>query len=173
MLILKIIFHIQAAVLMIFYRLIYLFGGGKFLTGKHLTFRKGFSVMIDKHGEIVIGNNVFFNNYCSLNAIQHISIGDGTIFGENIKVYDHNHCYKDSNVPIKEQGFTSAPVNIGKHCWIASNVVILKGVTIGDNCVIGAGCIVYKDVPANTVVVNKQELLYKYQNTDNHSRLSN
>ena len=117
--------------------------------------------MIDKQGEIVIGSNVFFNNYCSLNAMQHISIGDGTIFGENVKVYDHNHFYKNPDVPINEQGFTSSPINIGKHCWIASNVVILKGVTIGNNSVIGAGCIIYKDVPANTVVVNKQELLYK------------
>ena len=39
--------------------------------------------------------------------------------------------------------------------------MILKGVTIGDNCVIGAGCIVYKDVPSNTVVVNKQDMLMK------------
>lgn len=162
MLILKIIYHFQAIVYMILIKNIYKLGGGKLITGKRLTFRKSFSVMIDKHGEIVIGNNVFFNNYCSLNAINHISIGDGTIFGENVKVYDHNHCYKNPDVPIKEQGFTSSPVNIGKHCWIGSNVVILKGVSIGDNSVIGAGCVVYKDVPSGTIVVNKQDLLYKH-----------
>lgn len=78
-----------------------------------------------------------------------------------MKVYDHNHCYKNPDVPIKDHGFTVAPVRIGKHCWIVSNVVILKGVTIGDNCVIGAGCIVYKDVADGSVVVNKQELDYK------------
>ena len=69
-------------------------------------------------------------------------------------MYDHNHCYKDVNVSIKYQGYTEAPIVIGKHCWIASNVVILKGVKIGDNCVIGAGCVVYKDVPERTVMVN-------------------
>lgn len=78
-----------------------------------------------------------------------------------MKVYDHNHCYKNSDVPIKDHGFTVVPVSIGKHCWIASNVVILKEVTSGDNCVIGAECIVYKDVAAGSVVVNKQELDYK------------
>lgn len=104
---------------------------------------------------------LLFNNFCSLNAIERITIGDVTIFGENVKVYDHNHCYKNPDVPIKDQGFSVAPVNIGKHCLIASNVVILKGVTIGDNCVIGAGCIVYEDVVAGCVVVNKQELLIK------------
>lgn len=161
MLLLKILFHLQAAVLMMFYRLVYQFGGGRFATEKNVTFRKGFSLMIDKGAEVIIGNHVFFNNYCSLNALQRISIGDGTIFGENVKVYDHNHCYKNPDIPIKKQGFVTAPVKIGKHCWIASIVVILKGVTIGDNCVIGAGCIVYKDVPANTVIVNKQEQILK------------
>lgn len=136
-------------------------GGGKIKVGKRFTFRRGFSLMIDRGGEVIIGDNVFFNNYCSLNANERIVIGDGTIFGENVRVYDHNHCYRNPDVPIKEQGFSSAPVSIGKHCWLASNVVILKGVTIGDNCVIGAGCVIHKDVPENTVVVNRQELVFK------------
>ena len=89
-----------------------------------------------------------------------IEIGDGTIFGENVKVYDHNHLYKNTSISIKEQGYSSAPIKIGKHCWIASNVVILKGVTIGDNCVIGAGCVVYKDVPANSILKINQSLAY-------------
>lgn len=159
--ILKVYFHLVSFLKILLLRLCYSVTPSKLVIGKHFTFRKGFSLMIDKHGEVVIGNDVFFNNYCSLNANECITIGDGTIFGENVKVYDHNHCYNNPNVPIKNQGFTVAPVSIGKHCWIASNVVILKGVTIGDNCVIGAGCIVYKDVAAGSVVVNKQELNYK------------
>ena len=87
---------------------------------------------------------MFFNNYCSVCAQNEICIGDGTIFGENVKIYDHNHVYKDPSVLIKHQGYTSAPIHIGKHCWIGSNVTILKGVTIGDNCVIGAGCVFIK-----------------------------
>lgn len=93
--------------------------------------------------------------------MNHISIGTGTVFGENVKIYDHNHIYSNPVVLIKKQGYTSAPVHIGKHCWIGSNVTILKGVSIGDNCVVGAGCVIYKNVPANSIVVNKQELLIK------------
>lgn len=161
MLILKILFHINALITYVYLSCIYKIWGGKLTVGKHVTFRKGFSLMIDKQGEVIIGNNVFFNNYCSINANERVTIGDGTLLGENVKVYDHNHCYKNTIVPIKEQGFTTAPVNIGKHCWIGSNVVILKGVTIGDNSVIGAGCVIYKDVPNNTIIVNKQELQEK------------
>lgn len=111
--------------------------------------------------EVKISDNVSFNNYCSVCAFKEITIGEGTIFGENVKIYDHNHIYKDPTIAIKHQGYTSAPIHIGKHCWIGSNVTILKGVKIGDNCVIGAGCVIYKDVSANSVVINKQNLVIK------------
>lgn len=156
MLLLKLYFHIAAIIKLLILRLCYVICGGKLTIGKHFTFRKGFSLMLDSNAEVEVGDDVFFNNYCSLNAVEKIIIGDGTIFGENVKIYDHNHCFKDINIPIKKQGYKSGPITIGKHCWIASNVVILKGVTIGDNCVIGAGCIIYNDVPSNTIVKNIQ-----------------
>ena len=115
-------------------------------------------MLLDNQGKVILGDNVFFNNFCTVCALNEIRIGDGTIFGENVKIYDHNHKYMDPSIPIKKQGYTSAPIHIGKHCWIGSNVIILKGVTIGDNCVIGAGCVIYKDIPANSVVKNKQNL---------------
>ena len=122
------------------------------------AFRKHFSINIGKNGRVEIGKGCFFNQYCSLNAHTLIKIGENCLFGENVKVYDHNHGYKDSSRLIKNQEFTTEPIFIGNNCWISSNCIILKGVTIGDNCVIGAGCIIYKDVPSNSVLVNKQTL---------------
>ena len=55
---------------------------------------------------------------------------------------------------IREQGYSTSRVKIGNNCWICTNTVILKGVEIGDNSVIGAGCIIYRDIPANSVVKN-------------------
>ena len=104
---------------------------------------------------------MFFNNYCTVCVLKEITIGEGTIFGENVKIYDHNHIYVIPLKPIKQQGYTSAPIHIGSHCWIGSNVTILKGVTIGDNSVVGAGCVIFKDIPANSVVINKQDLIQK------------
>lgn len=157
MIIQKIYWHLFALVKIIFYKLIY---GAKFSFDSSSTFRNSFCIQIGD-GKIIINKNIFFNNNCSLNSEDLINIGEGSIFGEGVKIYDHNHRYHDKDIPIKNQGYTHAPVIIGKHCWVASNVIILKGVTIGDNVTIGAGCIIYKDVPSNTVVINKQNLAYK------------
>ena len=122
--------------------------------------RFGFRMVIDNDNATVkIGKGCFFNNNCSINALCGFEIGDNVLFGENVKVYDHNHKYSNPDVPIANQGFSSAPIRIGSNCWIGSNVVILKGVTIGEHCVIGAGCIIYKDVPAYTVLINKQAVI--------------
>lgn len=153
----KIYWHLQSMLKLAFYKILF---GKKLKVGK-VTFRERFNLTISK-GMIIIGNDVFFNHNCSLTCNgASIMIGDGTIFGENVKIYDHNHCSRRVDIPIKEQGYTAAPVKIGKHCWIASNVVILKGVIIGDHVVIGAGCVVQKDIPPHTLVMNKQELLLK------------
>ena len=157
MVILKILYHIRTILITFCFKVLY---GKRFCVGKKTSFRKGFSVVIDG-GKIKIGDNCFFNHYCTLASMESITIGDGTIFGENVKVYDHNHYYANYNSPIKEQGYNLSAIKIGSHCWIANNVVILKGVTIGDNSVVGAGCIIHKDVPANTVVFCNQQLVEK------------
>ena len=154
----KVYCHIIALLCKIYYRIVF---GSRFYSGRNFQFRKGFTLLIDKKGKVKIGDDVFFNNYCTICILEELTIGDGTIFGENVKIYDHNHIYLNPDMPIKQQGYTLAPIHIGKHCWIGSNVTILKGVTIGDNSVIGAGCVVYKDVPPNTRLVNKQELIIR------------
>ena len=160
MIVLKLYYHLLCLVKTLFYKLIY---NKSFIMPLNSTYRAGFHVVIEQSGGVKIGEYCFFNNYCTLASRAGITIGAGTLFGENVKVYDHNHCYKDTSIPIKDQGYTSAPITIGKHCWIGSNVVILKGVTIGDNCVIGAGCVIYKDVPDNSVVVNHQnQVIQRY-----------
>lgn len=124
--------------------------------GKHITWRKRFMILLDKKATIEIGDDCFFNNDCSINALKSIKIGKGTIFGEGVKIYDHNHRFSDLQKSIKNQGFVSDEITIGNHCWIGSNVIILKGAKISDNCVIGAGVVVKEFIPSNTIV--KQNL---------------
>lgn len=147
--IIKIWCHIKAIIKEIVYKIIF---GKKLQIGKGTTWRHDFHIAIEGNGKIEIGKNCFFNNGCSLNALEHVCIGDGTIFGSNSHVYDHNHRFRDESESIKEQGYSVAETVIGKHCWIGTNVVICKGVHIGDNCTIGAGVVVREDVADGSVV---------------------
>ncbi|MCQ6558874.1 acyltransferase [Paenibacillus mendelii] len=127
--------------------------------GKGLSFLKGFKVVFEGEGKIVIGDGCFFNYNCSLSCIGKIEIGSDCMFGENVKLYDHNHRFSDPLVKFKDQGFKIGSIKIGNNCWVGSNVTILNNVTIGDNVVIGANCLIYKSIPSNTVVKNNSELL--------------
>ena len=71
-----------------------------------------------------------------------------------VKIYDHNHSYKNINGVLKvdRDEFSIGKIFIGKNCWIGSNVTILNNVEIGDNTIIGAGCLIYKSIPANSIV---------------------
>ncbi|MDR2236260.1 MAG: acyltransferase [Chryseobacterium sp.] len=130
--------------------------------GKAVEFRNYPCLLVLKDATLEIGDHFFMNNFCSINCLDHISIGNNTLFGENVKLYDHNHTYETSPpFKVHSSEFTKAPIKIGSNCWLGSNVTVLKGVTIGDNCIIGAGCTIYKDIPENTTVVNEQELIFK------------
>lgn len=153
MLFYKILFHINAIIKKISLKLIY---GNKIVFGRKTTFRRRLNVIIAKDAKIKIGSNCFFNNDCSLNALKEIEIGNDTIIGENVKIYDHNHVFKDKNKRITEQGFKTEKVLIGNNCWIGSNTVILKGVTIGDNVIIAAGSVINFNVGDNKIVKNKK-----------------
>lgn len=147
--VLKLWYHFKAAVKKVVYKVVF---GKKLSIGRGTTWRHGFHIAIEGNGEIAIGSNCFFNNNCSVNSLEKVSIGDGTIFGSNCHVYDHNHRFSDEEETIKSQGYTVGETKIGNHCWLGTGVIVLKGVTIGDNCVIGAGVVVDKDVEAGSVL---------------------
>lgn len=135
----------------------------KLTIAQNVTFRNYIHILVLNGAFLEINENVFFNNQCSINCLEHISIGENTLFGENVKLYDHNHSYERNaeGLVVSHSEFTTAPILIGKNCWLGSNVVVLKGVNIGDNCIIGAGCIIHKNLPANSTVINGQELIIK------------
>ena len=110
-------------------------------------------------GKLILHNGVFINNSCSFNCMERIEIGAGTMMGEGVRFYDHDHIYTAET--IEKWQWTTAPIRVGRDCWIGSNVTILKGVTIGDNTIIGAGCLIRNDVPANSVVYNDGNLIVK------------
>lgn len=149
MLLFSIWYHGKSLIKKTFYNIIY---SKKINIGAKTTWRRNFSILIEKNAKVIIKKNCFFNNDCSIVAMKSVIIGEGTLLGENVKIYDHNHKFNRSKIPIKKQGFSVGEVYIGNHCWIGSNVVILKGSHIGNNCVIGAGCVINGNIPDNTIV---------------------
>lgn len=127
--------------------------------GENINIRNYCSIIVSNGAELTLSDNIFINNYCSINCLKKIEIGENTLLGEGVRLYDHNHLYNSQKV--ESQKFSYAPIKIGKNCWLGSNVVVLKGVTIGNNVIIGAGCIIHKDIPSNSIIINKQEHLYK------------
>ena len=103
---------------------------------------------------IKIGDGVGMSGASIVTCIE-IEIGEGTMLGANCNIYGTDfHCV-DAEERAKQRSTAdapTAPIKIGKRCWLASNVTVLKGVTIGDEAVVGAMSLVTKDVEARTVV---------------------
>ncbi len=148
------VFYEQSLKTMARYKLYLDDSSSKIIFKKNIQLKENCKFLCYSNGVLTVNDGVFFNNNCSVNCLHKIEIGVNTIFGESVKIYDHNHLYRDPNVLIKDQGYSFGEIKIGNNCWIGSSVIILKGVTIGDNSVIGAGCVIYKNVPANSIVKN-------------------
>lgn len=97
------------------------------------------------------GKRVYANFNLTLVDDSHIYIGDYTMIGPNVTIATAGHPVLPE---LREKNYQyNIPVHIGKNCWLGAGVVVLPGVTIGDNTVIGAGSIVTKNIPANVVAV--------------------
>lgn len=118
-------------------------------TGKGFTFRAPF--YCDYGYNIEVGENFFSNfNFTILDAAK-VRMGDNVFIAPNVGIYTATH---PLNAEERAKGLEYAlPVTIGSDVWIGASVVILPGVNIGDNVVIGAGSIVTKDIPSNVVAV--------------------
>lgn len=111
------------------------------------------NMTIECHGMLQIGNRTIFGHHCTLASRESLIIGDDCLLAEMVSVRDHDHNFDALEIPIREQGATSAPVHIGRNVWIGAKVTVVKGVKIGDNAIVGANAVVTKDIPANAIAV--------------------
>lgn len=129
--------------------------GGKMTIGKHLSAQKDLLLSVLPEGQMKIGDNVNFNDNCSVVARQSIQIGDNVIFGPGCKIYDHDHDYSQKGLK-RRTSFVTGKVSIGNGVWFGANCIVLRGTIIGDNCVFGAGSIIKGSYPADTLVVQER-----------------
>lgn len=100
-----------------------------------------------------VGDNFFLNVNCKLMDSGKITIGDNVFIAPNVCLVTEEH---SQNVEERLAGLEyTHPIHIGNNVWICTGAIVLPGVTIGDNCIIGAGSVVTKDIPPNSLAVGK------------------
>ena len=116
-------------------------------TGKQLLIEQPFRC--DYGYNIRVGENFYANMGCTILDEALVTFGDNVLLAPNVSIYTAGHAV---NVAQRIVGWEYAyPVTVGHNVWIGGNVVILPGVSIGDNSIIGGGSVVTKDIPANVV----------------------
>jgi acetyltransferase-like isoleucine patch superfamily enzyme len=97
-----------------------------------------------------------------------IKIEDDVLVGGGVQFYVSNHAFDNPDIPIIDQGHSDPqPIVLKKGCWIGGNVILLPGVTIGENSIVGAGSVVTKSIPDRVVAVGVPAKVIKSIGKDN------
>ena len=130
----------------------------KFVIGRK-TIIEDFSTINNGVGDVLIGDNTLIG--MSNVLIGPITVGNNVIFAQNIVASGLNHEYKNPDMPILAQPVTTAQITVEDDCWIAANVVLTAGVTIGKHSVVGAGSVVTKSIPPYSVATGNPAKVIK------------
>jgi acetyltransferase-like isoleucine patch superfamily enzyme len=103
-------------------------------------------------GEVSIGAKTVMGQDCTISAYQHVSIGRECIIADRVMLIDFDHGVTEVERPIRLQGIYKRDVRVGHNVWIGFGACVLRGVSVGDNSILGTSSVCTKDVPANAVV---------------------
>lgn len=126
-------------------------GFGRLRIGRWVWIGAGNAIRCHE-GTLTIGDKCVFGRKNTINCYLDISIGADSLFADWIYICDFDHRFDDLTVPIRKQGIVKSPVTIGADCWFGEKTTVLRGVTIGDGCVIASHALVNRDVPRRSVV---------------------
>jgi acetyltransferase-like isoleucine patch superfamily enzyme len=103
-------------------------------------------------GTVEIGAKTVFGQECTISSYKHVRIGEQCVIADRAMFIDFDHGVVDVDRPIRHQGIYKRETIIGSNVWIGYNACFLRGVTVGDNAIVGTNAVVTKDIPANAVV---------------------
>lgn len=102
--------------------------------------------------ELSIGSHTTLGSYCILNGGHGLKIGPDCIFAGFVYINTSDHVFAKGKL-IRTQGFSGAPIEIGRDVWLGGHIFVNKGTRIGDGAVVGAGAVVVDDIPENMIAV--------------------
>lgn len=138
----------------------------RYLCAKHLCNSIGNNVNIERGAKLHCGISIGDNSGLGVNSDINgkVYIGRNVLMGPDVIIYTINHKYKEKNMLIISQGYTSEqPVYIDDDVWVCRGVIILPGVHIHKGAVIAAGAVVTKDIPAYAIVGGNPAKIIKYR----------
>jgi len=151
--------------------------GVKLEIGRHATLRigrwawLGHGTKIRVHeGEVSIGAKTVIGQECTISAFQHVSIGREGIVADRVMLIDFDHGVVEVERPIRLQGIYKRDVRVGHNVWIGYGACILRGVTIGDNAIVGTSSVVTKEVPENAVVAGSPSRVIRMRDAPSSMR---
>jgi acetyltransferase-like isoleucine patch superfamily enzyme len=103
-------------------------------------------------GEVSIGAKTVIGQDCTISAYQHVSIGRECIIADRVMLIDFDHGVTEVERPIRLQGIYKRDVRVGHNVWIGYGACVLRGVSIGENSIVGTSAVVTKSFPANAVL---------------------
>jgi acetyltransferase-like isoleucine patch superfamily enzyme len=121
-------------------------------------------------GVVSIGAKTVIGQECTISAYQHVKIGRECVIADRAMFIDFDHGVVEVERPVRLQGIYKRDVDVGNNVWIGYGACILRGVTIGDNAIIGTNSVVTKDVPANAVVAGLPAKIIRMRPTPRHMR---
>ena len=103
-------------------------------------------------GVVEIGQKTVMGQDCTISAYQRVRIGEQCVIADRAMFIDFDHGIVEVERPIRAQGIYKRDVVIGSNVWIGYGACFLRGVSVGDNSVVGTSAVVSRDIPANAVV---------------------
>lgn len=103
-------------------------------------------------GVVEIGDKTVIGQECTISSYRRVRIGQQCVVADRAMFIDFDHGVTEVERPIRQQGIYSRELVIGSNVWIGYGACFLRGVTVGDNAIVGTNAVVTRDVPANAVV---------------------
>ncbi len=145
--------------------------------GRHATLRVGRWAWIGHaskirvhEGEVSIGAKTVIGQECTISAYRRVSIGRECIIADRVMLIDFDHGVTEVERPIRAQGIYKRDVRVGHNVWIGYGACILRGVSVGDNSIIGTSSVVTKPVPENAVVAGVPARVIRMRQAPIHMR---